>query len=251
MDKKFPKIIHQCFGMWDSKIPPEIQKRMDTWKKLHPGYEYILWDKKKCRDLIKNDFNWFLNIYDKYKYVIQRADAVRYFILYKYGGVYSDIDLEPVKDITPLLEKYKSKKCVLYKSPNSDMLTNDFMISKPKNPFWKKIWYYLMIYSDYNSFSKHLTVMNSTGPILLDHVYDTFLFSNKYVYIIDSKYINNCDISTPKPARNKGAYLIRHDGNSWHSIDSTIINFFYTNGMAIILTITIIILIIVLIKNNF
>jgi mannosyltransferase OCH1-like enzyme len=238
----FPKIIHQCFGLWDPEIPKEIQKRIDIWKRLHPDYKYILWDKKKCRDLIKNHFDWFLTIYDKYPYMIQRADAVRYFILFKYGGVYSDIDLEPVKTITPLLEKHKNKKCIMYRSPNSDMLTNDFMISKPKNIFWKKVWYYLIMNSNFNSSSKHLTVMNSTGPLLLDFVYDSFLFKKENVYIIDAKYVNNCDIATVKPAVNKGAYLKRYDGNSWHSLDSTIINFIYKYYFIIIIFIVVILI---------
>ena len=77
--------------------------------------------------------------------------------------------------------------------------------------------------------------MNTTGPLLLDYVYDLFVLKKKYIYIIDSKYINNCDIATPKPAVNKGAYLKRYDGNSWHSIDSTIINFFYKHYQIVIL----------------
>ena len=81
MKENFPKIIHQCFGFWDNNIPSHIQKRIDTWKILHPNYTYMLWNKKNSRELIKNDFNWFLGIYDNYIYPIQKADAVRYFIL--------------------------------------------------------------------------------------------------------------------------------------------------------------------------
>jgi mannosyltransferase OCH1-like enzyme len=248
----FPKIIHQCFGFWDSNIPPNIQKRIDIWKSLHPKYKYILWDKKKSRELIKTHFDWFLGIYDNYPYPIQRADAIRYFILYKYGGIYCDIDLEPVKKISTLLEKYRSKQCILYRSPNSDMLTNDFMISKPKNIFWKKVWHQLILNCNFSSVSKHLTIMNSTGPLLIDYAYDNFSLKKKYVYIIDAKYINNCDIATPKPARNKGAYFKRYDGNSWHSLDSSIINFFYKNYIIFIVLFFIIVFIIIIVQilNN-
>lgn len=243
MKENFPKIIHQCFGFWDNNIPSHIQKRIDTWKILHPNYTYMLWNKKNSRELIKNDFNWFLGIYDNYIYPIQKADAVRYFILYKYGGIYCDIDLEPFKKISSLLNKYKNKKCILYRSPNSDMITNDFMISIPKNPFWKKVWHHLILNYNFTSISKHLTIMNTTGPLLLDFAYENYSLKKKYIYIVDAKYINNCDISIPKPARNKHAYLIRHDGNSWHGIDSTIINFFYKNYIILIVLFLIIIVI--------
>jgi len=234
MKENFPKIIHQCYGFWDSKIPVHIQHRIEKWKILHPNYTYIMWDKKKSRELIKKYFNWFLSVYDNYSYPIQKADAIRYFILYKYGGIYCDVDLEPFKKLSHLLNKYKNKNCILYRSANSDMITNDFMISKPKNPFWKKIWHQLISNCNFSSVSKHLTIMNSTGPLLLDFTYENYSLKNKYVYIINSKYINNCDISIPKPARNKEAYLIRHDGNAWHSFDSTIINFFYKNYITLI-----------------
>ena len=243
MNSSFPKIIHQIFGLWDNKIPSEIQKRMDTWKRLHPEYKYILWNKKTCRDFIKEKFDWFLPIYDAYKYHVQRADSIRYFILYKYGGIYSDIDLEPIKCITPLLEKYKNKGCILYRSPNSDMLTNDFMISKPKNIFWKKMIYELINKHSFSSISKHLTIMYSTGPLLLDDVYEVFGPKRRYVFIIDTKYINNCDITIPKPAQNKHGYLRRYDGRSWHSFDSTIIDFFIIHyKFIIIIIITVIML---------
>ena len=246
--KTIPKIIHQVYGFWDKNIPKEIKKRIDKWKSLHPDYEYMLWDKKNSREFIKKHYNWFLKLYDSYPYPVQKADAIRYFILYHYGGIYSDIDLEPVKCISPLLEKYKHKKSILYKSANSNLLTNDFMISKPKNPFWKKVWHEICINSNFESISKHLEVMYSTGPLLIDYAYDTFPLKNKYVYIIDNKYINNCDISTVKPCYNKEAYLKRYEGNAWHGIDSVIINFFYKYYIIVFLIIIVILLIYILLK---
>lgn len=247
MENNYPKIIHQVFGFWDNKIPKAIQKRMDTWKTTHPDFEYMLWDKKKSRQFLKDHFSWFLTIYDSYPYQIQRADAIRYFILYYYGGIYSDIDLEPVKSLVPLLEKHKNKGCILYRSSNSELLTNDFMVSKPKNPFWKRVWHELLLSCNFSSMSKHITVMNTTGPLMLDLAFDKYLLRKKnIVYIINAKYINNCDISKIKPCYNKEAHLKRYEGNSWHSADSTVFNFFYKYYI-IILVVIIAILIIALI----
>jgi mannosyltransferase OCH1-like enzyme len=234
---EFPKIIHQVYGFWDNKISKEIETRINSWKKSHSEYKYILWNRKSSREFIKKYYNWFLSLYDNYPYHIQRADSIRYFILYHYGGVYCDIDLTPVKNITPLLEKYKYKKSILYKSPNSELLTNDFMISKKNNNFWKKVWYELIKNYSYNSTSKHLEVMYTTGPLMLDNAYEEFALKKKYVYIIDSKYINNCDISSMKPCYNKEAYLKRYEGNSWHSTDSTFLNFLYKYKFIIFLII--------------
>lgn len=244
----FPKIIHHIYIFPFKKVNKEIQKRIDNWKKLHPDYKFMFWDKTACRDFIKTNYYWFLNLYDNYNHNIQRCDSVRYFILYHYGGIYTDNDLEPVKCLTPLLEKYKSKESILYRSSNSSLLTNDFMISKPRNIFWKKVWHQLILQATYTSISKHLEVMYTTGPLLLDSVYDDFRAKKKYVFIINAKYINNCDISTIKPARNKEAYLLRHDGDSWHGIDSKVFNFFYKYYTHVIIVILIAIIIFIVLK---
>jgi hypothetical protein len=38
--------------------------------------------------LIEEKFPWFLESWLKYPYNIQRADVLRYFVLYEYGGIY-------------------------------------------------------------------------------------------------------------------------------------------------------------------
>ncbi|KAF8827977.1 hypothetical protein HHX47_DHR4001039 [Lentinula edodes] len=42
------------------------------------------------REFIAEHYPWFLDTFNDYKYAIQRADAIRYFVLHHYGGVYLD-----------------------------------------------------------------------------------------------------------------------------------------------------------------
>ena len=37
-------------------------------------------------------YPWFLEDWDQYEFPIQRADAIRYFVLSHYGGIYIDLD---------------------------------------------------------------------------------------------------------------------------------------------------------------
>ena len=37
-------------------------------------------------------YPWFLEDWDGYEFPIQRADAIRYFVLAHYGGIYIDLD---------------------------------------------------------------------------------------------------------------------------------------------------------------
>ena len=45
-----------------------------------------------ARDFVAENYSWFLDTFDNYDQPIQRADAIRYFILVHYGGVYIDLD---------------------------------------------------------------------------------------------------------------------------------------------------------------
>lgn len=51
-----------------------------------------LWTEKTSRDFIEANYAWFLRTYDGYRYPVQRVDAVRYFLLLHYGGIYLDLD---------------------------------------------------------------------------------------------------------------------------------------------------------------
>lgn len=46
----------------------------------------------KSRDFIAKEYPWFLETFDNYPHNIQRADAIRYFVLAHYGGTYIDLD---------------------------------------------------------------------------------------------------------------------------------------------------------------
>jgi len=90
-----PKIIHQIY--WDftennKQIPEEWLKFSKNIKNSNSNWEYKLWDYKDCIKLLEEHYPWFLEIYKNYKYPIQKADAIRPFILYHYGGIYLDLD---------------------------------------------------------------------------------------------------------------------------------------------------------------
>ncbi len=90
------RIIHQQWR--DEKIPVMFEKWRSKFFSIFPNHRYILWTDETQRDLIQTKFPWFLDTYDGYEFGIQRADASRYFILYEYGGLYADLDYEPLID---------------------------------------------------------------------------------------------------------------------------------------------------------
>ena len=95
-----PKIIHYCwFGR--GPLPELAQKCIASWKKYLPDYEIKEW----------NEDNFDVNIipytaeaYKAKKYAFV-SDYARFWILYRYGGIYFDTDVEVIRPIDDIIER--------------------------------------------------------------------------------------------------------------------------------------------------
>jgi mannosyltransferase OCH1-like enzyme len=170
---KIPKIIHQT---WKTRrLPKGMQSLMDTWKQYHPDWEHIFWTDSDNRKFVQRNFPALLKTYDSFETNIQRADAIRYLLLYKLGGVYVDIDFECFKNLEDLL---KDKSCVLSKEPVGhclmhgidDLVCNAFMASVPQHPFMGLIIEEIGLGGQGN-LNRNDLVMDSTGPYMVTRVF--------------------------------------------------------------------------------
>lgn len=94
-----PKIIHYCWLSGDP-YPESIQSCIDSWKRILPDYEIVLWDTKRF-DLSSSD--WVRQAFEAKKYAFA-ADYIRMYALYNYGGIYLDSDVEVLKPFDDLLD---------------------------------------------------------------------------------------------------------------------------------------------------
>lgn len=97
-----PKKIHFCW-LSGEEFPPLIENCIETWHKVLPDYEIILWDTKRF-DI--NSVKWVKQAYEEKKYAFA-ADYIRVYALFTEGGIYLDSDVEMLKSFDPLL-RYKS-----------------------------------------------------------------------------------------------------------------------------------------------
>ena len=93
-----PKVIHYCwFG--GNPIPELAQQCIASWKKYLPDYQIKEW----------NESNFDLNCCDYVKEAYQAkkwafvSDYARFWILYNYGGLYFDTDVEIIKDMSDII----------------------------------------------------------------------------------------------------------------------------------------------------
>lgn len=103
-----PKKIHY---MWlgEKEIPDTLQKCMESWKRFCPDYEIIRWDESNY-DVHKNLF--VSQAYDSGKYGFV-PDYARIELLYEYGGIYLDTDVELKRNLDDLL--YQEAFCSVEK----------------------------------------------------------------------------------------------------------------------------------------
>jgi inositol phosphorylceramide mannosyltransferase catalytic subunit len=131
-----PKIIFQTWKT-HSNLPPNYAHWATTFLKQNQTYRYVLWDDYDNRRFIESKFSWFLPAYDRYPREIFRADLIRFFFLYSFGGFYADLDAEclrPLEDLRNvsdvLLGRMGRNKQFEQSIPNA------IMASKPRQGFW-------------------------------------------------------------------------------------------------------------------
>ncbi len=96
--QKIPKIIHYCwFGK--TEIPNHLEKYMESWSKYCPDYQIIRWDESNY-DISKNQY--MKEAYESRKWGFV-PDFARIDIVYQYGGIYLDTDVEIIKSFDELL----------------------------------------------------------------------------------------------------------------------------------------------------
>ena len=234
-----PKIIHQVYGIYkdEKPIPNEWIKFSKTLRDNHKNWKYKLWDDKSCLNLIKTYYPWFLETYNGYKYPIQKADAIRPFILYHEGGIYLDMDFTCIRNIDKF---FKNQGVYLLESAHFG-ITNAFMASSKNHPFWKIV----MEEQIKNKGKKfyqthHIYIMQSTGPLLITNCVKKY--KNDDIYALSKNLFNPCNVCNNK-CKNKNAYCYTSNTSSWHKLDSQIINYIFCNYKSITLYFLIIIII--------
>lgn len=156
MIKGIPKLIHYCwFG--NNEKTDEVKKMISTWKKFCPEYKIIEW----------NESNFNLNecIYVKQAYECKKyafvSDYVRVKVLYQYGGIYLDTDVE----LLDSLDKFLDNRFVMC-FQDSKYLNTGLILAESNSEILKEILNYYKSKSFLADGKQDLT----SNPVIFTHI---------------------------------------------------------------------------------
>lgn len=158
---KIPRRIHFIWfqDLYSSHTALTLNSHApDLCRYYNPTYDIQIWNTTDASEFIKTEYPWFLSTYNDYRYPIQRIDALKYFILYHFGGVYMDLDIACRRPLEPLLQ-FPS----WFPEASPLGVNNDLMASVQGHPVLLEMTNAL-IERNQNWVFPYLTIFCSTGP---------------------------------------------------------------------------------------
>jgi mannosyltransferase OCH1-like enzyme len=204
-----PKVIHYIW-IGNNKEPEIFQHSLKSWKKHCPDYKIMCWDESNI------DFN--ISNYTKETYINKKyghvGDYYRLWILYNYGGIYLDVDVELLKPIDHLLSYDSFFSFQDHKRIN---LGNGFGSIRANRLLKIMIDEYDRLFSS-SSFINSLKTSPEIDTTILK---STGLKPNNQIQIIDNNIFLPREYMSPKSFYSKRTYItkktisIHHFDGSW------------------------------------
>jgi len=182
----------------------------------HEGWQSFLWDDATADSFVQENFPQLKSMWDNYRYRVQRVDALRYMVLYKYGGAVLDFDLSCKRSMGPL-----RRFNFVAPAAHPTGFSIGMMLARPNDTFVGEIINGLQPYNRAWLFLPYVTVMFSTGCHFASTLFTLFRErSSTHILVGPSSnpkmHMLNGLVDTP---------LFKHLGSSsWHSFDALMIN---------------------------
>ncbi|XP_052787827.1 uncharacterized protein LOC128222755 [Mya arenaria] len=168
-----PHVFHQThYTLYLKKTYLDVIKSL---MKYNPSWEYFFWTDEGGRKLIASKYAQLLKLYDNFKNPVERSDLIRYIVLYEFGGVYLDTDIEVFR---PLDRATTSFSCIIPTEPYEHsvlfyekpyIINNAIMLCRAGHPFLKQVLDNILFSSDGK------LVLDRTGPVFLTRQYNVYV----------------------------------------------------------------------------
>ncbi|KAH3710663.1 hypothetical protein DPMN_070153 [Dreissena polymorpha] len=137
---------------------------------------------KSGRKLLAELHPHLLNIWDGFVENIKRSDMLRYSLLYEFGGVNADIDIESLRPLDRAAMKYACvvpvepfEHSVLFFGMPYEINNAIIMMCKAKHPFFKQVLNNLKQPPNITCINSADSVMKTTGPAVLTGEFNKYI----------------------------------------------------------------------------
>jgi len=152
---QIPRVFHQIW-LGGESLPEEFHSYRESWRREHPGWELQLWTEENLPEGLRSPV-----VYDRTRRPVERADVLRLELLWRFGGVYLDIDMECLRPIDALAEGLDFFGTEI----KPGRVTNTVIGAAPEHPVLARALAGLKPHAPGARFDKRLS-----GPIFLDSV---------------------------------------------------------------------------------
>ncbi|WP_455635073.1 glycosyltransferase family 32 protein [Parabacteroides sp.] len=219
-NNNIPKVIHYCwFGR--NPLPPLAVKCIESWRKFLPDYEITEWN--------EDNFNVNIIPYTAQAYEVKKyafvSDYARFWILYKYGGLYFDTDVEMIKPMDDIIAAGPFMGCensyTLGATLNSLGIAPGLGLGVNQGlGLYREIldMYATLQFRRPDGRLNQTTVVKYTTDLLCSHgLYNTpEIQSCAGIRIYPKEFFCPIDYKTGKLTITPHTYLIHHYAASWH-----------------------------------
>jgi mannosyltransferase OCH1-like enzyme len=162
-----PLVIYRSWVT--NNVPPLMKKNIYKSISITPEFDNYLYSDEDCYKFIEDNFEEnVLNAYKSLKPGAYQCDLWRYCILYKKGGIYSDIKMDLQIPLIDILKEHPN--IFIWDNPDDpntfkNQIWNGFMSSPPGNPIFKGCIDEIVLNCKNKDYKDNL--LDITGPCLL------------------------------------------------------------------------------------
>ena len=202
-----PKVTHQVWMQGWDQLPQKFHKNVEKLHRFNPDWEHKTWDEVQLRKACEEYGPECVERFDAYEHFMQKVDFGRYVILYLYGGITVDCDMEafrPLSDLpeiefSPLIvgkandSVFETSMVTFGHVLNDDWFINSgFIATKPRNPDIKRI--VETCSNDHTKredyFSQEYFISTTTGPIRISTILKKSNMTILSPDVLESEYKN-------------------------------------------------------------
>ena len=182
-------IEKNIFQSWCTKaLHPIIQQKIDFFKKINPEYTHYLYDDADMDNFVNEHFKGEIaECYNKLNIIVAKVDFWRYLVLYKYGGIYLDMDSSIEAPLNNLIRE--DDEAIITAEGNPGFYVQWALIFSKQHPILKKT--IELVVNNIKNNRHPNDIHKTTGPTVYSRAINAV-----HMELFNGEIINHAQINT-------------------------------------------------------